>query len=206
MPDPSREAIGRPEGLPYDADSLTDVAFSVFRERGFDATSIVDIAKAAGLTKSSLYHHVAGKEALLGRGLERALDALFGILVEEGARSGAAVDRLFYVLKRSIEVELALLAEVTVLLRARGNTETERKALDRRRAFDRMIAEIVAEAQREGTVRADVDPVLMTRLVFGMLNGLTDWYRPGGPVSPTALTDGIRALVFEGLTPPRAES
>lgn len=206
MPDPSREANGRPDGLPYDADSLTDVAFSVFRERGFDATSIVDIAKAAGLTKSSLYHHVAGKEALLGRGLERALDALFGILVEEGARSGAAVDRLSYVLKRSIEVELALLAEVTVLLRARGNTETERKALDRRRAFDRLIAEIVAEAQSEGSVRADVDPVLMTRLVFGMLNGLTDWYRPGGPVSPTALTDGIRALVFEGLTPPRDES
>lgn len=204
MSDPRHSRHHRPGGVPYDAESLTDVALGVFRERGFDATSIVDIAKAAGLTKSSLYHHVAGKEVLLKRGLERALDALFAVLEEPPARSGRAVDRLAYVLRRALEVELSLLAEVTVLLRARGNTATEREALDRRREFDRLVAGLVAEAQHEGTVRGDIDSVLMTRLVFGMLNGLTDWYRADGGVSPASLTDAVSSLLFEGLTPAAA--
>lgn len=201
MSDPRRSERHRTNGLPYDADSLTDVALGVFRERGFDATSIVDIAKAAGLTKSSLYHHVAGKEALLERGLERALDALFAVLDEPTARSGRAVDRLAYVLRRAIEVELSLLAEVTVLLRARGNTITERRALARRREFDHLVAALVCEAQCEGNVRDDIDSVLLTRLVFGMLNGLTDWYRPSGHVSPVSLADAVISLLFEGLRP-----
>ena len=73
----------------YDSTSLVEVAARVFNERGYDATSMEDLSAAAGITKSSFYHHVRGKEALLRAALERALDGLFGILDEPAASTGA---------------------------------------------------------------------------------------------------------------------
>ena len=66
----------------YTPDSLLEVAVTVFNERGYDGTSMEDLARAAGITKSSIYHHVKGKEELLTRGVNRALDALNGALDE----------------------------------------------------------------------------------------------------------------------------
>lgn len=194
--------MGRPrkeDRAAYDGDSLTDVALGVFREKGFNAASIEDIARAAGLTKSSLYHHVSGKEELLSRGLDRALDALFALLEDEEAQTGRAADRLAYVIRSSVAVQVRLLPEVTVLLRARGNTHAERQAMERRREFDTIMTELVRAAQEEGDVRADVEATLMTRLVLGMVNWLTEWYRPDGPVSPAEVQESVTKLVFEGI-------
>ena len=47
---------------------------------------------------------------------------------------------------------------MTLLLRVRGNSATEQEALDRRRAFDRFVGRLVADARREGAVRTDLDP------------------------------------------------
>lgn len=192
---------GRNGQDPYDVDTLTDVALTVFQERGYDATSIVDIANAAGLTKSSLYHHISGKEELLTRGFDRALDALFAMLEEDGASSGRAIDRLTFTIRRTVELEFALLAEVTVLLRSRGTSEPQRRAIERRREFDRRVAAMVADAQQAGEARADIHPVLLTRLVFGMINWLTEWYRPDGPVTPDEVVDAILTIVFYGIRP-----
>ena len=59
---------------PYDIDSVTDVAFHIFAERGYDATSMEDVARAAGITKASIYHHVPSKEALLDAAVRSYLD------------------------------------------------------------------------------------------------------------------------------------
>src|SRR5215217_5486192 len=119
----------------YDAASLLAVAVAEFNTRGYDATSMEHLSRAAGITKSSFYHHVSGKEDLLRAALQRALDGLFAILDERHAAVGRAVDRLRYIVRRQVEVLQAELPYVTLLLRLRGNTATERWALDRRRAF-----------------------------------------------------------------------
>jgi AcrR family transcriptional regulator len=158
------------------------------------------LSKAAGISKSSIYHHVAGKEELLRRAVSRALDGLFGILDEEHARVGRAVQRLEYVIRRMVEVLTAELPYVTLLLRVRGNTGTERWALERRREFDHRVAELMKEAAADGDVRADVEFGLATRLVFGMINSLVEWYRPDGRgVGEREVADAVVRLVFEGL-------
>jgi len=53
------------------------------------------------------------------------------------------------------------------------------------------VAELVAEAQAEGALRTDADPVVLARLLFGTINSLTEWYDPSGPVGPDALADTI---------------
>lgn len=185
---------------PYDIDTLTDVALRVFAERGYDGASMDDVARAAGITKASIYHHVSGKEALLERGLGRALDALFAILEEAAAREGRARRRLSYIVRRVAEVTLRLLPELTVLFRIHGSSKTERDAVERRRQFDRLVSELIAEAQRDGDLRDDLDPRLVSRLIFGMSNSVVEWYRSGSALSADAIVNAIETIVSEGIT------
>ncbi|MGK5641683.1 TetR/AcrR family transcriptional regulator [Streptomyces sp. URMC 126] len=185
----------------YTPESLLAVAVAVFNERGYDGTSMEHLSRAAGISKSSIYHHVRSKEELLRRAISRALDGLFAVLDEPGATTGAAVDRLEYVTRRTVEVLIAELPYVTLLLRVRGNTDTERWAMERRREFDHRVAALLKEAAADGDLRADVDVRLATRLLFGMINSVVEWYRPerGNAATSEEVADAVIATAFAGL-------
>jgi AcrR family transcriptional regulator len=180
-------------------DSLLDVAVEVFNERGYDATSMEELAARLGVTKSAIYHHVSSKVDLLGLALDRALDALFAVTEEPGATTGPAIDRLEHVVRGSVRVLAAQLPFVTLLLRVRGNSPVEQAALQRRREFDRVVTDLVRAAEDEGSVRPDVDPAITSRLLFGTVNSLTEWYRPGGGLSADDLADALVISTFQGL-------
>ena len=187
---------GRPG---YDRDALLRVAVQVFTERGYDGTSMEDLAARLGITKSSIYHHVPGKAELLRLAVGRALDALTAVTEEAAATSGPAIDRLEHVVRRSVDVLAAELPFVTLLLRVRGNTEVEQAALARRRQFDRIVSDLVARAAAEGDLRPGVDPALTSRLLFGTVNSLTEWYRPDGGLAPGDVADAVVATIFTGI-------
>lgn len=187
----------------YTPESLLAVAVKVFNERGYDGTSMEHLSHAAGISKSSIYHHVKGKEELLRLALSRALDELFAVLEEPAANEGRAVERLEYVARRTVEVLVAELPYVTLLLRVRGNTDTERWAMERRREFDHEVAELLKQAAADGDLRADVDARLATRLLFGMINSIVEWYRPGrgGSATSDEVADAVVRTAFAGLRP-----
>lgn len=187
---------GRPG---YDRDRLLEAAVRVFNERGYDGTTMEDLAAGLEVGKSAVYHHVRGKEELLALAVDRALDALTRVLDEPLARRGGALTRLRYVVQRSVEVLIAELPYVTLLLRIRGNTDVERAALARRRGFDAVVSALVAEARTNGELRPDVDPALVARLVFGMVNSVSEWYRPHPDGDPRIVADAIATIVFDGL-------
>ncbi len=184
----------------YDLDRLLQVAVAVFTERGYDGTSMENLSQASGLSKSSLYHHITGKEQLLRLALERAVNPLLAVTAEDGCATGSAIDRLHYLIRREVAVLAEQLPYVTLLLRVRGNTDTERWALEQRRHFDRTVAGLVTQAVADGDVRPDVEPATAARLIFGMINSLTEWYRPRDDLQPGELADQILAIVFAGIT------
>jgi AcrR family transcriptional regulator len=190
----------------YTPETLLAVAAQVFIERGYDGTSMEHLSRAAGISKSSIYHHVRGKEELLRRAISRALDGLFGILQEPHATEGRAVDRLEHVARRTTEVLMAELPYVTLLLRVRGNTDTERWAMARRREFDQQVAELLKQAAADGDLRDDVDARLATRLLFGMINSVVEWYRPGRDhadgTGRAEVADAVVRTAFAGLRTP----
>lgn len=184
---------------PYDIDSLTDIALRVFAERGYEGASMDDVARAAGITKASIYHHVSGKEALLERGLSRALDALFAVLDRSGAQTGSALERLRFIVRGVAETTLDRLPELSVLFRVRGSSKIVRDALERRRRFDRVVTELLVEGQREGSVRGDIDARVAARLIFGMSNSVVEWHGSGSSISRGRLADALVALAFDGI-------
>ncbi|MGN9841803.1 TetR/AcrR family transcriptional regulator [Nonomuraea sp. H19] len=183
----------------HDPESVLAIAVGVFNERGYDGTSMEDLARALGVTKSAIYYHVPGKEQLLARALDRALDGLFELVADERAATGPAIDRLEWVVRQSVRILIDRLPYVTLLLRVRGNSLTEQTALERRREFDGFVSHLVKEAAAEGSIRPDLDPALVTRLLFGTVNSIADWYRPARGASVDDLADTLVKMTFGGL-------
>ncbi|MFG2780028.1 TetR/AcrR family transcriptional regulator [Streptomyces prunicolor] len=211
---PVQNPAGRHGRPAYDRDSLLEIAVVVFNERGYDGTGMEELARRLGLSKSSIYHHVSGKEELLELAVNRALDALFAVLDEEekqaaqapegGSPETTATVRMKRIVHRSVEVLAAELPYVTLLLRLHGNSEVEQRALARRREFDHRVAELMTRAAAEGGIRADIDPHLASRLLFGTVNSLVEWYRPDRDLTVATLADALTTILFDGLHGPTA--
>lgn len=185
---------GRPG---YDRRGLLEASVAVFNETGYDATSVAALATRLGLSKAALYHHFSSKEEILETALGEALDGLEGVLAQ--TRTVVPSERLAAVLQGAVRVLAANLPSVTLLLRVRGNSDVERRALERRRAFDQEVTGIVRAAQEDGAVRGDVDASVATRLLFGMVNSLIEWYRPGGAEDADALARDVLTVALDGL-------
>ncbi len=189
---------GRPG---YDQETVLRRAIDLFNRQGYDATSMGDLARELGLTKSAIYHHVPSKEHLLASGLDEALDALSSTVAAIAATGDQPAEaRLRTAVRSSVEILADHLPAVTLLLRARGNSEVEQAALDRRRAIDDELADLVREAVREGGLRTDIEPELISRLLFGMVNSSVEWFHLDGAVDASALADAITEIAFDGLT------
>jgi len=205
LPPEDHAAAVRRRGRPgYDLPSVLAVAVEVFNERGYDRTSMRDLAGRLGIAKSAIYHHVTGKEELLSLALDRALSGLSAVVARTRALDGPAIARLEYLIRGSVEVLESELPYVTLLLRVRGNTEVERAALDRRRAFDRFAAELVLAAARDGDIWRDADALVSARLLFGLVNSIVEWYRPPRRPDGRSIADTVCALAFDGLRTRRA--
>jgi AcrR family transcriptional regulator len=145
---------------------------------------------------------VPSKEHLLAAALDEALDGLSAAVDSAAAAAPgtSAYERLRTVVQESVGILVAHLPAVTLLLRVHGNSEIELAALKRRRRIDERLAVLVQAAVDEGALRSDIPPDLISRLLFGMVNSLVEWYRPGGPVDPDVLAASIATLAFDGLS------
>lgn len=203
-----RDVPGRRGRPGYDQETVLRRAVELFNRQGYDRTSMGDIARELGLVKSAIYHHVPGKEALLTAALDEALDALTAAIDRATADRATAAsggrtayDRLQAAVEESVEILVRHLPAVTLLLRVRGNSAVEQAALRRRRELDERLAALVSDAVAEGSVRDDVPADLASRLLFGMVNSLVEWYRPDGRDDPATVARAVTSIAFDGLRP-----
>ncbi|WP_210115482.1 TetR/AcrR family transcriptional regulator [Mycobacterium sp. DL99] len=192
----------RPRGRPgHTRDDVLRQAIGLFNRRGYDAASISDLARELGVTKSAVFYHFDSKESMLAAALDEALDALSDAVAdgEQAVGGSDAYDRLRSTVQASVTILVQHLPAVTLLLRVRGNSPLEQQALQRRRDLDDRIAVLVQNAVQEGRLRGDIAPDVISRLIFGMVNSLTEWYQPGGAVDESALAASVTSVLFDGL-------
>ena len=181
--------------MPYDAAALTDIAVGVFSERGYEGTSMRDLARAAHITQSSFYNHVRSKEELLDRAITHVLDALSVVLQEPGAVKGSAIDRLDHVIRRLVTVLGEHVPYVALLVQLHGNTVTERRLIARRDELIRRLEKFVAAVDQERERRVGPHLETRTRLLFGLFTSLADWYVPHDDYSARDLSDAVAEFV-----------
>ena len=187
---------GRPG---YSRDEVVAIAVDEFLNRGYDATSMGILAQRLGVSKSAIYYHVESKEQLLEEATDLALDNLQQVVDGAYAIDGGVEDKLRFLLDGAVHVLCEHQPETALLLRLRGNSETELCALERRREITRQMVELVEAGQREGAIRDDVPAGVAARLIFGAVNSIADWYSPDGSASPEEISNAMHKLVWSGI-------
>lgn len=202
-PEPSAPpASPRPRGRPgYDREAVLRRAIDLFNVRGYEATSISDLASELGVSKSAIYYHFASKERILAAALDEALSGLDSVVAAAAqvGVEGTAYQRLQATVVTAVQILAAHRPAVTLLLRVRGNSTLEQEALERRRHIDVQLTTLVRRAMDEGALRSDIDSEVVSKLIFGMVNSLSDWYRPNGSLTSESLASTVASVLFHGL-------
>lgn len=183
---------------------IESAASVLFRERGYAATSVRDIAQVLNLQGASLYAHVASKEDLLWSIVERAADRFEAAVAPSAAAAAPAPQRLRAMTRAHIGVVTDDLGNAVSFLDEWRFLSAERRTAvaARRRAYERRFRRVIAQGVEGGDFASDTDPRLAATWMLSALNGIAVWYQPHGELSPEAIADRYADLFLGGLTGP----
>jgi TetR/AcrR family transcriptional regulator, cholesterol catabolism regulator len=178
-------------------------AAEVFSEKGYEATTIEDIASRVGLLKGSLYYYMENKADLLFQITTRALNQHLEALQEDkGITHGDAVLRLSHFIDRfmtEIECgEFAALGAVDIDLRFLG---AERLGVigDVRHQIYLLLKRILVLGISEGEFDPKTEASFAANSILFMLNSTQKWHRPAGARSIRQVTDWYKGFILAGL-------
>lgn len=184
-------------------EAFITAATSLFAQKGFNGTSISDLADELGLTTASLYYHMSGKQDLLFRVLDRVMTKLLSQLEDIVAEDVDPRQKLRLAVENHLQFVLTNQKEVAVFLRERrfldaryGKTFEAR--VDR---YDELFTNLVEQAIRDGSVPAG-DAALLRFSILGMINWIVEWYHPRGRLTQAQIVASMTDLIMDRLLAP----
>lgn len=187
---------------------IATVAARLFAERGYAATTMLEIAECFRFSKAALYHYVTSKEEVLGLVADRALSLLEEGLERSRAEQATCVDRLRAIIGHHVDVASHDTRALFVLEAIRGELSGEQQAALRRRAdhYREGLAQLIIEGQRAGELAADLDPHLTSLGILGMCSWVAWWFDPTGKSTPERIAEVFERLCIGGVRAPAAET
>jgi len=179
-------------------------AAQIFHDRGYDATSVSDIARTLGITKAGLYHYFESKEALLfeitAYGLDRVRDEV--IVPARALRDPEARLRQLVIRHASIATQgRGAIAQLVDEVRALP-PPARKRIEERMRAYFDLVRGTLVELRSAGRLR-DVDPTVATFSLIGTILWLPRWFRQNGRLSREQVANEIANIALGGLLRPR---
>lgn len=167
------------------ADHIYRVAAEVMCRKGYEATSMNDIADAVGLTKAGIYHYIRGKEQLLFEIMNFAMDMVDEDVIAPAREIADAEQRLHTIIERHVKRILEVGGSVTKLLEEMSSLTPahQRTVRNRKRAYFELVKQTLEQLGSEGKLR-DVSPTVATFSLFGMILWISRWYRRDGELAP----------------------
>ena len=165
------------------ADHIYRVAAEIMCRKGYEATSMNDIADAVGLTKAGMYHYIQGKEHLLFEIMTFAMDMVDENVIAPTRDIEDPEERLRALVQRHAGRILEVGGEVTILLEEMwALTPAHRRIIrGRKREYFEMVRQTLQQLAAAGKLR-QVDPSVATFSLFGMINWISRWYRRDGKI------------------------
>ncbi|MEA2467352.1 MAG: hypothetical protein QOJ57_1478 [Thermoleophilaceae bacterium] len=173
-------------------------AARVFAERGYDQTTVQDLADALGLAAGGLYHYFGSKEQLLIRICDQLMDPLLQQTQELIARGGAPADQLRELVRLWVAHVVEHRDHMLVFQQERHvieHGEQWRGVRKSRKDFERLVEGVLDEVRAESG-GPPVDPRLALSALLGMVNHTAQWYRTRGRLSATEVADGYLELLL----------
>ena len=185
-------------------------AAQIICDKGYDATSMNDIAEAVGITKSGLYHHVSGKRNLLFSIMNFGMDSLEEQVIAPARAIADAEQRLRTIITNHVHLITSRSTSqgnnpVTIVVdEVAGLTVAQRRKIDqRKRAYVDLIREALSELKESGKLR-DLDVIAATFSLLGMILWLSRWYSPEGRLTPDQVSEEVTKIALSGLLRPEA--
>jgi AcrR family transcriptional regulator len=181
-------------------------AARLFQQRGYDATSMNDVAAALKLSKGGLYHHFESKDEILFHIMSHAMQITEERVINvvrrvDSARLDGAEERLRMLIRLHIEVVLSPEdREITVMLHENHPLPPtlRRKINGRKKDYVHFVEHLVADVQRKRNSPSSVTPRAAAFALLGMINWIYQWYKPDGPLTGDALVKQYTDIFFRG--------
>jgi AcrR family transcriptional regulator len=181
---------------------IIQAAAKVFREKGFDAATLNDIAKKLKTDRTSLYYYAGSKEDLLQEIVRQVLDE--NVAAAEGVLAGGGtptekIQKLVEHMIISFDKNPMMFVFVEDMARiARQRTDWARDVLQKTKRFESIIVEILNDGRADGSFRADLPNQISAMALFGMINWTHRWYKPGSAKTAKEIADTFCALFLDG--------
>ncbi len=186
---------------PHTRGRIRDEAAALFREKGFYGTSMSDLAKAVGITKSSLYHHFPSKQALLAEIVELTVNRV-SPLVQQVADSDRPIDER---LGNAVAIHTVAAIhdqDAVACFTEEGrylSPEFMAPHIVERDRYELIFRQMFEEGMTSGAfVPQDAD--LAVKAILGMCNSVVRWYRPGGTHTPEQIAEDFARFAVRGAT------
>ena len=181
-------------------EQIEQTATSLFKKRGFSATSMRDLANALGIEAASIYSHIKSKEEILQRVCFRMANEFFEAQDVAAALDGSAADRLknaikahVHVLTRNTEASAVFLHEWRHLSEPFHGT-----FLELRDKYENRFREIIRSGIAGGEFQVPDEKFAVLTILSG-LNWLHTWYRPDGKMTANEIADNLSAMLLNGM-------
>ncbi|OAN92925.1 TetR family transcriptional regulator [Marinobacter sp. EhC06] len=184
-----------------DQGNVLSNAARLFREKGFERTSLKEIAEACNMLPGSLYYRYNSKEALLVELMRRGIDLVTAEIESAYASSDDPFERLRLCINAHLRALLVDSDAVYVLLfewRALG-PEARKEIIELRDQYESLWAGILETMIAQGVVRKNVDGRLLRLIGLGALNWVATWFDPNGAHSLDAIGDLIWQIAMDGV-------
>jgi len=181
-------------------------AARLFQERGYDATSMNDVAAALKLSKGGLYHHFQSKDEILFHIMSHAMDSTEERVINvvrrvDGASVAGIEERLRTLIRLHIQVVISPEdREITVMLHENHPLPPalRRKINGRKKDYLHFVEHLVADVQRARNSPSPVTPRAAAFALVGMINWIYQWYKPDGPLTGDAIVRQYTDIFFHG--------
>lgn len=179
-------------------EKLFPAAFACFCEKGFERTTMDEIAARAGVARATLYYYFGGKEDLLLYLLERGFDMLEAAMAEIAGRHGSARERLEAAVERIVEM-IAEYRDVAVVVMLQLGRLHEQLSARLHTEHIAALRTLLQEGARDGSIR-EADPDTLAPAIFGAaLWSVLSHYELTGSVPVERVKRQVGMLVMEGL-------
>jgi TetR/AcrR family transcriptional regulator, cholesterol catabolism regulator len=176
-------------------------AARLFQQRGYDATSMNDVAAALNLSKGGLYHHFESKDHILFDLMGGAMDITQQRVVDPVRKIADPELALRTLIRLHIEVVLSVRdREITVMLHENHPLPPalRRKINRRKKEYVHFLVSRIADVQRVKQSKAGISPRAAAFALLGMINWLYQWYKPEGLLKPEDISHEYTAIFFAG--------
>ncbi len=190
-----REAVIEPR------QEILRTAARLFQQRGYDATSMNDVAAALKLSKGGLYHHFQSKDEILFHIMSHAMDITEERVIKVVRRVEGAQERLRTLIRLHIELVLSEEdREITVMLHENHPLPLalRRKINGRKKDYVHFVENLIADVQRQRGPSPTVTPRAAAFALLGMINWIYQWHRSAGTLTGDAIVRQYTEIFFRG--------